>query len=103
MILVQRSDRPASLEQLAAKINRYGLYTILLANGAQGSQYVPNHAELFPVKEPQAQAEIDQQLLLAEQCESVIEKNPIFNFVHLYCNTLGQEAVVADPGGLCHE
>lgn len=78
-----------TLAELAEKINPYGLEKILLANAALGEQYVPNHAE-FPVKDADAEKEIAVWRRVA--AEHDLQK--LFNFVHMYCNTLGKEVVI---------
>lgn len=80
-----------SMEALAEKIERFSLSNILLANAAQGSQYVPGHAELKKVEVPDAQKEIAEQILKAQEVESHLDDTPIFNLMHVMCQTFEKE------------
>ncbi|MCE5315797.1 MAG: hypothetical protein LLG04_00350 [Parachlamydia sp.] len=91
-VIVCEGITALKLSELAEIINQYGLEKILLANAALGEQYVPHHPE-FQVKDQKAQEEIGYWRQGADDLQK------LFNFVHMYCNTRGKEAVSSASGG----
>jgi len=77
-------------EDIALKIDQYGLYQVILASAAQAPQFVPGRPELDKT-DPQAEIELKEQCDRAGACECKIGANPFFEVVHLVCSTMKYE------------
>lgn len=68
------------------KVRTYGLGNMILAAASQGSQYVPKTAEdKYPIRERDAQQEINEQRERAKAVECVWKDKSIFDLDHFYC------------------